>query len=40
VEFGLTYQGKTPTDFIQRAEENIWISEGDTRKGGGVEKTA
>jgi hypothetical protein len=37
VEFGLTYQGKTRTGFVQRAEENIWILKGDTKKG--MEKT-
>jgi hypothetical protein len=34
VEFGLTYQRKTRTDFVQRPEENIWTLEGDTKEGG------
>ena len=33
MEFGLPYKGKTRTDFVQRAVENIWILEGDTKKG-------
>jgi len=33
VEFGLTYQGKTNTDFVQRAGKNIWTLEGDKKRG-------